>query len=508
MRNLRRQRSTIWRGPAAVLGALALSTTLACTGSGDQDGPRAGRRGGGPGGPDGSGPPPVEAVLARGGALPLQETLSGVVRAHNQVAIRPEIEAPVTAVLVRSGDTVSRGQALVRLEDDQLRERLRQAEADVALARGSAAEARAGVAELEAQAGRTRRLAEENLVPVMDLETLEARLDAARAQATQAEARVQQALATLEERRNALSKAVVRAPVSGRVGRRNAEVGMLANTSTILFRIGDFEELIVEVPLTEGMLRFIEAGMPVRVHTGGRSAPGGVASAPTEAPIEANLSRISPFLEQGSFSTLGEIDLRNEEGRLRPGMFVTVDILYGESERATLVPAAALWEDPRSGAEGIYVVDGAIQATPPGGTARLSEEAFGVELRPVEVLAEGQGTLGVRGVDDGEWVVTVGQHLLATEAASEEGGPVTARVRPTTWDAVLELQGLQREDLLHGFLDKQRRLARQLGIDLPAADEDVNAPSDPTGPSGVAPVAGQTPATTAVAPTPTANKEI
>jgi len=498
MRDVRRQRSNNWRVAATVVGVLSLSVILACAESENPDRARSGRRGGGPGGLNGGSPPPVEAVPARRGALPLQETLSGVVRARNQVAIRPEIEAPVVAVLARSGEAVSAGQPLVRLEDDQLRERLRQSEADVALARASAAEARARVAELDAQVGRTRRLAEENLVPVMDLETLEARVDAADAQAAQAEARVEQARATLEERRNALSKAVVRAPVSGRVGRRNAEVGMLASPSTILFRIGDFDELIVEVPLTEGMLRSIEEGMPVRVHTDGRSARGGRdglgdGAADTE-PIDASLSRISPFLEQGSFSTTGEIDVRNEGDRLRPGMFVTVDVLYGESERATLVPAAALWEDPRTGVEGVFVIDGdfspaaapSAPATPAADATRLSglsDTAYAVAFRPVEVVAEGRGTLGVRGVDDGEWVVTVGQHLLSTEAATGDDGPVTARVRPTTWDAVLELQGLQREDLLHGFLDKQRRLARQLGIDLPAADEDVGRLAAASAPS-------------------------
>lgn len=484
----------------ASLLAVALAGTLAC--GGGQDARRSGGGGwdGGPGGDGPSAPPPVEAVQARRGALPLQERLNGVVRAYNQVAIRPEIEAPIVEVLVRSGEAVTEGQPLVRLEEDRLREQLRQAEADVSLARASAAEARARVAELEAQVGRTRRLAEQDLVPEMDLETLEARVDAADAQAAQAEAQVEQARATLEERRNALSKTVVRAPVSGRVGRRNAEVGMLANPNTTLFRIGDFDELIVEIPLTEGMLDYIEEGMPVRISTGresgrsgdrnratggsNRGAPGDGSNEP-RGPIRAELSRISPFLEQGSFSTTGEIDVQGAAERLRPGMFVTVDVLYGQTEQATLVPAAALWEEPRTGTKGIYVVQGdlppaitpAASSGAGSGKAKLSEEPLGVEFRTVEVLAEGQGTLGIRGAEEGEWVVTVGQHMLSSEAATDE--PLTARVRPTTWGAVLELQGLQREDLLHGFLGKQRVLAGKLGIELPAVDEDVDRLVEP-----------------------------
>ena len=60
--------------------------------------------------------PAVEAVEAREGSLPLEERLNGVVRAENQFAVRPEIEAAVLEVAVRSGEAVRQGQVLVRLE--------------------------------------------------------------------------------------------------------------------------------------------------------------------------------------------------------------------------------------------------------------------------------------------------------------------------------------------------------------------------------------------------------
>ena len=62
--------------------------------------------------------PPVEAVQASIGSLPLEERLSGVVRARNQVEVRPEIEAPIVEVAVRSGEAVEQGlfQATVCLD--------------------------------------------------------------------------------------------------------------------------------------------------------------------------------------------------------------------------------------------------------------------------------------------------------------------------------------------------------------------------------------------------------
>lgn len=398
--------------------------------------------------------PAVEALQARSGTLPLEERLSGVVKAHNQVAIGAEISAPIVDVLVRSGEAVERGQPLVILKDDTLREQLRQAEAAVRLAEASAKAARARVAELEAQAVRTRALAGEALVSQQELETQEAQLVAVEASADEAEARVDEARATLEERRSAIDRTVVRSPVDGRVGQRNAEIGMLADAGAPLFVVGNLDELMVEIPLTEEMLGFLRPGLPVRL----------TSSSLAGEPIAATLSRISPFLAAGSFSTVGEIDVSNPDGRLRPGMFLTVDVLYGESEEATVVPTSALWDDPGSGRRGLYVVDMDGSAA----SAELSEAELPVEFRAVEVLAEGRGTAGVRGAEPGEWVVTVGQHLIAGQSAK------AAKVRSTTWERVLELQGLQKEDLLRGFLDKQQRLARTRGAEPPTSREFMN----------------------------------
>jgi RND family efflux transporter MFP subunit len=412
-------------------------------------------------------PPLVEAVRTRVGALPLEETVHGVVRAENEVAVRPEISAPVAEVLVRSGESVEQGQILVRLQDDQLREQLRRAEADVALANATAAEARARTAELEARARRTRSLAAEDLVSEQELETLVAQLEASRAATRASEARVEQARATVDERRSALAKTRVRAPVAGRVGERRVEVGMLAEPGTVLFRVGGLDRVIVEVTLTEEMLGRVQPGLPVVV----RPRDPGV------EPIEASLTRVSPFLAAESFTTVGEIDLDNRDNRLRSGMFVTVKILYGTTDEATLVPTSALWEDPRTGDRGVFVVDDASGLEAPAdGRADNPEQARSVSFRRVAVRAEGRGSIGVDGIASGEWVVISGQHLLrrniddATSAATVTGNSTQARIRPTTWERVTMLQSLQREDLLYRFLDKQQRVARALGAEIPESE--------------------------------------
>jgi len=428
-------------------------------------------------------PPAVEALPAKAGSLPLVRRVNGVVRADNQVVVRPEVAGRVVEVLVKSGESVRQGQPLVRLEPQGLREQVRQAEADVRLARAAAAEARAQVAELDAEVTRTRTLAAEDLVSDMALETLEARLDAAQAAADSAEARVEQSTSSLDESRFGLERAVVRAPSSGRLGRRGVEVGTIVDPGTQLFVLGDLDELVVEVPLTEGMLSFIEEGQSVEVRPRGDGSGDGRGPGAAGRVFAATLSRISPFLEPGSFTTTGEIDVEGDVA-LRPGMFVTVDIRYGESERATLVPASTLWEDPGSGTTGVYVVEEADGLAPPADPRPRSEGRRAedvpdtprrVAFRPITILAEGSGLVGVEGVEPGTWVVTVGQHLLDRREADAEGEAPTARVRATSWEQVIDLQELQREDLLQGFVDKQRKLARVLGASLPESEAAAEA---------------------------------
>jgi RND family efflux transporter MFP subunit len=308
-------------------------------------------------------------------------------------------------------------------------------------------------------------MAREGLVSDLDLETQEAQLAAATAQAAQDGARVEQARATVEERRAALARTVVRSPVPGLVGRREIEVGELVDTSTLLFLVGDFANLVVEVSLTQAMLESVEVGTPVEVETGRGTAE----------TIRAEISRISPFLERSTFSTEAEIDVANREGRLRPGMFVTVNLLHGSTDRATLVPFSALREDPRTGVVHLFVVEDTVGlAEPEAPGTEIPGQPRRVVRRRVDVVAESRGAAGVRGAGNGEWVVTLGQHLLDEAMQATETDRVEARVRPTSWPHVLGLESLQREDLLESFLARQQQMAGVLGAELPGTREEVD----------------------------------
>tara|TARA_R110000868_G_scaffold383578_2_gene650589 strand:+ start:1302 stop:2603 length:1302 start_codon:yes stop_codon:yes gene_type:complete len=389
--------------------------------------------------------PAVEAVQARYGSLPLVERFSGNVRSENQVPLFPQINAKVSAVFVENGDYVKKGDKLIQLEDEQFRQQLVQADAGLNINNARLKQAEARYSELKSRYDRTKQLADKNLSSTSEIEQLDAQLISADADVELAKAQVSQSKSLVEERKEALARTIVRAPISGTIGQRNAQVGMQVNGNTQLFMIGDLTKLRVEIILTETMLNKISIGQTAHILVEDYEG--------NDRVIEAKLSRVSPFLNEITRSTEAEIDVENQNGWLKPGMFVPVDVLFGESEKATLIPISAIYTDPTSGAEGVFVASSMGSEIEPandsnnGNSLDPLTEPTPVQFKLINVLARGRMEVGVGGLESGQWVITLGQDLLGE-------GREQARIRTVSWDKVIGLQMLQREDLLKQALQE------------------------------------------------------
>lgn len=387
--------------------------------------------------------PAVEIVQAQYGALPLEERLNGVVSATNQVDIYSTVSAPIEEIYVETGDYVEQGTPLVRLRNNEFQERLRQAEASLRINVAQRRQAEAALGEVESQLRRERVLADRDLSSPMEIEQLEARLESASANLELANATIEQAQSAVDEQKYALDQTIIRAPVSGTLGQRNAERGMQVNANTLLFTMGDLSSSKVTINLTERMLSYITTGQTVQISS--ENLPDSV--------LTAEVTRISPFLGQGNFSTEAEIEIESSENILLPGMFVTVDIFYGESEEATLIPLSAIYTKPQSGEIGVYVATSVgmeseiLQDLDEGENSSNLSNPTDVEFIPIQIIARGRDSAGVTGIRSGDWVVTVGQNLIDRDDSE------VARVRPVTWESIVQMQQLQPQDLLREIMD-------------------------------------------------------
>ena len=390
--------------------------------------------------------PAVEAVQSQFGSLPLVERFSGNVVSENQVELYPEVNAQIAEVYVENGDFVNKGDVLVKLQDEPFQKQLQQSEANLKINNARLKQAKAQLSTLEAQYNRIQALAEKDLSSELELEQINAEKISAEADVELAEAQVEQSAALVDERKNQLTKTLIKAPVTGTIGQRNAQPGMQASASTPLFMIGDLSKLRVEILLTESMLNKIKVGQTAAISVTDQN--GEIVT------INGELSRISPFLNEITRSTEAEIDIDNQNGLLNPGMYVPVDIFYGESQQATLIPTSAIFIDPNTGSEGIYIANSIGSEIKP-----VSDSASGVSsltsptdvtFQEIDVIARGKMEVAVNGLESGKWVVTLGQNLLSE-------GRVQARVKTIPWEHVIRLQQMQREDLLNDVMkDKQQ----------------------------------------------------
>lgn len=231
--------------------------------------------------------PAVEAVKARYGSLPLTERLSGTVKAENQVMLSPEISAQIEQVFVQDGENVQKGEPLVKLQDEQYREQYQQAEAGANITKAQLRQSQSRLKQLKGQLGRIQSLRDKGLSSAQEFENIQSQVESAQADVDLAQAQLEQAQATMQEQQNLLSKTTIRAPISGTVGQRNAEIGMQVSTGTQLFVIGNLRDVTIEVVLTENMLSTINKGQRAIVYVNPESE--------NQQAIEATVARISPF---------------------------------------------------------------------------------------------------------------------------------------------------------------------------------------------------------------------
>jgi membrane fusion protein (multidrug efflux system) len=220
-------------------------------------------------------------------------------------------------LLTEEGQQVKAGEVLARIDPDR--------------ARLEVARAEATLRKLEAEFNRSRELFERKLVAADAHERL--RFDVA----TQ---RAAWDLAKLE-----LSYTNVVAPISGVVAQRMVKAGNLIQLNQAMFRIVNTERLEAVLNVPERELGKLEKGLAVTL---------AVDALPGQR-FEGVIDRISPVIDSatGTFRTTATFTA--ELGRLKPGMFGRIQVIYDRRAETLSVPRVALLEEQAEPA--VFVVE-------------------------------------------------------------------------------------------------------------------------------------------------------
>jgi biotin carboxyl carrier protein len=335
------------------------------------------------------------------------------------------------------------GQVVARLDDVELTSRLREAEAMAATAEAGRAQMEAdlvaaeqGVAQMERElamveaeleyaagvAARSERLFDVGAISRQEYEndrsmsaSLRAKREAARSKIEQARAmersarRKVEAAAAMAAQAGAAARTarVVRdyvtivAPTGGYVVKRLVAPGVLVQPGMPILKIAQIDRVRLQANVGEKDLASILRGSPVTVTAVGAG----------QAPIDARVTAVFPFVDQGPRTAVVEALVENPGRRFLPGQYVTMRFVTGASPDALTVPV------------------GAVARL--GGKARVwTVRAGRAEPREVSTGLENPERIEItRGLAGGERVVVRGHEGLHA-GALVAGGPATREPTP------------------------------------------------------------------------------
>lgn len=298
--------------------------------------------------------PQVRTETARKIDAPRELTLPGQTEAFDVANLYPRATGYVAERLVDIGSRVHAGDLLLRIDAPDLDQQLEQAKAQLGQNQAVVLQAQAQVQTAQANTKlanltkyRETTLAKQGWEPVQSADNATANLSVQTAGIANAEAGVAVALANLKAQQATVDRLQaltafeqVKAPFEGVISARNVDKGDLLTQDNVsgkpMFRIVRDDVLRIAVYVPQSSAIGIHDGVETQVTV--PEMPGRI--------FRGRVARSSVALQAASRSMLTEVDVPNQDGVLRPGLFVNVAFSIPRQTPAIVVPDAALVFNP------------------------------------------------------------------------------------------------------------------------------------------------------------------
>jgi RND family efflux transporter MFP subunit len=335
-------------------------------------------------------PAPVAVAKVERGRIDAFRTFSGSLEASESFTISAKVGGRVAQMLVDIGDAVQKGMVVARIDDEEYTQALKQAKADMMVARANLAEARSLLEISGRTLERSKTLLGRGVTSEAELDTVRSDYLARGARVAVLEAQVTRAKATLQQSKIQLGYATVKAVWAGDaservVAERFVDDGAIVAANSPLYRIVDLSPVVAVFHVPEKEYGSLAPGQTVTMETD--AWPGET--------FAGKILRIAPVFQDNSRQARVEVTLPNGDERLKPGMFVKTGVKVRSVENAVIVPADAIVN--REDSQGVFVVDAPTHL---------------VKWRPVTVDVRQGDRVAVQGTGVDGLVVTLGQQLI------------------------------------------------------------------------------------------------
>ena len=313
----------------------------------------------------------VEAATAepparRGAAMAVLQA-TGYVTARRQATVSTQITGTLTQVLIDEGDHVKEGQILARLDDTAQQASLAQAQAQLQAAQATQMQVQAQLDQARRDLVRNEDLVQRQLVSQQALETARTQVQTLAAQLEAQKRQIKLAEASVAGARVQLAYTYVRAPFSGVIVAKAAQVGEIVSpvsagggfTRTGVGTIVDMDSLEFEVDVNEAYINRVQPSQKAT----------GVLDAYPDWSIPAHVIAIIPTADRSKATVKVRIAIDQKDPRILPDMGVRVSFLEDNPARGTsagnesapplegvLVPGTAVVQ--REGRSVVFVIEG------------------------------------------------------------------------------------------------------------------------------------------------------
>jgi RND family efflux transporter MFP subunit len=324
----------------------------------------------------------VVVAPAREQTLTRTVEVQGALFPREKTVLAAQADGAISAVMADFGDRVAAGQVLCRIDPREYRLRLDSARAQLE-------QAQARLVNATANFHRASELKKNGLIPQQQFDEISSTLRVARADAEAAANAVGLAQTKFDY-------TYVRAPFAAYVQKRMVSLGEHVGTGTPVYELIAIDPIKLRASIPERFVPRLRVGLPINLSV----------EANPERVYSGVVRRIAPALDDASRTLLIEAEVPNPDGSLRPGYFAHVTVNLGR-DRALFVPQSAVMR--YAGVSRVFVLE--------HGVLRSREVETGVTLDTgIEI---------VKGLRPGERVVTSDLDRLADglKAVAKEQSP-------------------------------------------------------------------------------------
>ena len=319
----------------------------------------------------------VTTIVAKREAWPSTLEIIGTADAIRGVTVSADLPGTVARINFESGKPVHEGDVLVELDTRQERAQLAAAEAQRDLAR--------------INFGRTQELVKQGVIAQTEYDNTSAQQKATEAQVGEIQATIQ--------------RKTIRAPFSGVLGIRQVNLGQYLAAGQAIVPLQALNPIYVNFGVPQQTAQQVRSGRAVQVTSD--DLPG--------AKFTGRVTAVDSVINESTRNIQMQATLPNPNAKLRPGMYVQVELALGASSQVITLPASAVNYAPYG--DSVFVV---TQLQDPKGKSYL-----GVRQQVVKIEgSRGDQVAVVSGVNPGDEVVTSGVFKLRNGAAVQVNNKV------------------------------------------------------------------------------------